>query len=259
MYYQLKNQKYKIEGYNTFYIYEPKERKVDALHYKDRIVQHCICDNYLTPLLEKRLIYDNAATRIGKGTDFARGRLKHFYYDYFNKNKKNDGYLLKCDIHHFFEYINHNKLKESVEFLGFHYKLLPNGKILTRIDSKRRIRFKKKINNKIKEYKKGYIPLNSLNQSINSYIGYFKKGQYSFLKEFINCANGFFKIKNAILIIGEGNTIKKEVKQCKMTLFEGHRFGHLHYTFNNNFKPFFIMIVPKICFSVPKLVPKSIK
>lgn len=113
--YELLNHKYKIQGYNTFYIYEPKERKVDALHYRDRIVQHCICDNYLTPLLEKRLIYDNAATRIGKGTDFARSRLKHFYNDYYNKNKTNDGYVLKCDVHHFFESIDHRKLKELLQ------------------------------------------------------------------------------------------------------------------------------------------------
>jgi len=111
LFYELKYHKYKISGYNTFYIYEPKKRKVDALSYKDRIVQHCLCDNYLTPLLEKRLIYDNAATRINKGTDFARKRLKNFYYDYYNKNKNNNGYVLKCDIHHFFESIDHNILK----------------------------------------------------------------------------------------------------------------------------------------------------
>lgn len=66
----------------------------------------------MTPLFERRLIYDNAATRSGKGTDFARNRLKHFYYDYFNKHKSNKGYVLKCDIHHFFERIDHNVLKE---------------------------------------------------------------------------------------------------------------------------------------------------
>lgn len=102
LYYELKQRKYKINNYTTFYIYEPKKRRVDALHYRDRIVQHCLCDNYLTPFLDKRLIYDNAATRINKGTDFARNRLRKFYYDFYNKNKSNKGYVLKCDIHHFF-------------------------------------------------------------------------------------------------------------------------------------------------------------
>ena len=115
LYFELKYHRYEISSYNTFYIYEPKERRVDALRYRDRIVQHCLCDYYLTPLYDKRLIYDNAATRIGKGTDFARKRLKYFYYDYFNKNKSNKGYVLKCDIHHFFECINHNVLKELLK------------------------------------------------------------------------------------------------------------------------------------------------
>lgn len=112
LYYELKYKKYDISTYKTFYIYEPKLRRVDALKFRDRIVQHCLCDYYLTPLFERRLIYDNAATRIDKGTDFARNRLKHFYYDYFNKHKSNKGYVLKCDIHHFFEQIDHNVLKE---------------------------------------------------------------------------------------------------------------------------------------------------
>lgn len=105
---------YKIDKYNTFYIYEPKERRVDALPYVDRIVQHVVCDNYLMPYLEKRLIYDNAACRIGKGTDFARKRLKHFYTEYFRQHT-NKGYVLKCDIHHFFQSIDHNVLKEIIK------------------------------------------------------------------------------------------------------------------------------------------------
>jgi len=110
---ELKERKYKIQKYHTFFIYEPKKRQVDALSFKDRIVQHCLCDNYIMPILEKRLIYDNAACRVNKGTDFARKRLRKFYHDYYKYNS-NDGYVLKCDIHHFFESINHDKLKELI-------------------------------------------------------------------------------------------------------------------------------------------------
>ena len=114
LFFDLKSGRYKIEGYNTFYITEPKKRRVDALSYKDRIVQHCVCDNYLMPYLEKHLIYDNAATRKGKGTDFARKRLKKFYVDYYNKHKSNVGYVLKCDIHHYFENVDHSILKDLI-------------------------------------------------------------------------------------------------------------------------------------------------
>ena len=102
---------YRIEKYNTFYIYEPKKRRVDALSYRDRIVQHVLCDNYIMPYLEKRLIFDNSACRVGKGTDFARKRLKKFYTEYYRKYK-NKGYVLKCDIHQFFQSIDHEVLKE---------------------------------------------------------------------------------------------------------------------------------------------------
>lgn len=33
------------------------------MYYEDRVVQHCLVDNYLMPLLENRLIYDNGACR----------------------------------------------------------------------------------------------------------------------------------------------------------------------------------------------------
>ena len=121
---ELKYQKYKISSYKTFYISDPKERRVDALSYRDRIVQHCLCDYYLTPLFERKLIFDNAATRPNKGTDFARGRLKHFYNDFYNKHHSNLGYILKCDIYHYFESIDHSVLKEILKKDVLDHKIL---------------------------------------------------------------------------------------------------------------------------------------
>ena len=59
-------------------IHDPKERLIHAPAYRDRVMQHCFCDNILAPVLEKRMIYDNAASRIGKGTHFAINRLSGF-------------------------------------------------------------------------------------------------------------------------------------------------------------------------------------
>lgn len=53
---KLKNKTYEVDNYRTFEIFEPKRREIQALHYRDRIVQHTICDNYLTPFYKKRLI-----------------------------------------------------------------------------------------------------------------------------------------------------------------------------------------------------------
>lgn len=111
LYDRLHDRTYRVSGYNKFTIYEPKKREIQALAYKDRIVQHCLCDNYLYPLLTARFIYDNGACQKGKGTDFAMNRLSDFFRDYYKQNKTNEGYILKADIHHYFPSINHECLK----------------------------------------------------------------------------------------------------------------------------------------------------
>ncbi len=122
---ELIQKRYKVSTYRTFKIYEPKERKVDATPYRDRIVQNCFVENYLFPLLERRLIYDNAACRKGKGTDFARKRLREFMLDSYKKHGQKL-YVLTFDIHHYFESIDHevleNKMRgiiKDIEILAF--------------------------------------------------------------------------------------------------------------------------------------------
>ena len=67
----------------------------------------------LAPILDKKLIYDNSACRIGKGTHFAIGRVSKFLYDFYNKQGAN-GYFLKCDIRKFFDNIDHLVLKQKL-------------------------------------------------------------------------------------------------------------------------------------------------
>lgn len=112
--YQLKNHTYRVSGYHKFIIHDPKTREIQALSYGDRIVQHSLCDNVLGPYLEKRLIYDNAACRVGKGTHFAMNRLSGFMAAYGRKYK-NEGYILKCDIRKYFDSIDHEILKKKIQ------------------------------------------------------------------------------------------------------------------------------------------------
>ena len=109
----LKNGTYKMQNYYNFDIYDPKYRKIHALHYRDRVVQHCLCDEVLAPFLDKRLIYDNAACRVGKGTHFALGRVSSFLHRFYNESKT-DGFFLKCDIRKFFDNIDHEILKKKL-------------------------------------------------------------------------------------------------------------------------------------------------
>ncbi len=114
LYEELKKRTYHISPYRTFYIYEPKKRRVDATTYRDRIVQRCYIDNYLSPLLERHLIYDNAACRKDKGTDFARNRLRKFLLDEY-KHHGHSFYAFSFDIHHYFESIDHEVLKKKMK------------------------------------------------------------------------------------------------------------------------------------------------
>ena len=111
---ELKNGTYRLSGYYHFTIHDPKEREIYALHYRDRIMQHSLCDNLLAPYFETHLIYDNAACRTGKGTLFAMNRLNLFMRKHYREHGT-DGYFLKCDVRKFFDNVDHAVLKKRLE------------------------------------------------------------------------------------------------------------------------------------------------
>ncbi len=111
---ELQDGTYKIGKYNKFTIYDPKEREIQSLPFRDRVVQHCLCDNIVGPFIDKKLIYDNAACRVGKGTHFALKRFKKFLCEHYKKHGA-DGYVLKYDIKHYFPSIDHDVLKQRLK------------------------------------------------------------------------------------------------------------------------------------------------
>lgn len=57
------------------------------------------------------------ASQKNKGLHFGLDRLKGFFTDYWNKHHTAEGWVLKCDVRHFFASINHDKLKEKLKKL----------------------------------------------------------------------------------------------------------------------------------------------
>ncbi|MBQ7976576.1 MAG: RNA-directed DNA polymerase [Clostridia bacterium] len=112
---QLKNKTYKVSGYSEFKVYEPKERIIKTTSFKDKVVQHSICDNVILPRLKDVFIYDNCAGQVGKGTLFGLNRLGE-QMQQFHKRYSFDGYILKCDISKFFYSIPHEQLKDIVSY-----------------------------------------------------------------------------------------------------------------------------------------------
>lgn len=112
---QLKNKTYTISRYNEFKVYEPKERVIQTTSFKDKVVQHSLCDNVLLPKLQNVFIYDNCAGQKNKGTLFGLERLSSQMREFYKKYGIN-GYILKCDISKFFYNISHERLKDMVEY-----------------------------------------------------------------------------------------------------------------------------------------------
>ena len=112
---QLRNKTYTVSPYNTFKVYEPKERIIQTASFKDKVVQHSLCDNVLLPRLQQVFIYDNCAGQKGKGTLFGLDRLREQMLQFYSKYGRN-GYILKCDITKFFYNIAHDPLKDIVHY-----------------------------------------------------------------------------------------------------------------------------------------------
>ena len=107
---ELLNETYKPKMGKEFTILERgKLRKINPPKYEERVVEKCLCDNYLVPLLSKSLIYDCGASLKNKGIHFSKRRIGTHLTQYFKKFG-NKGYVLTLDIHDYFNSINHDVL-----------------------------------------------------------------------------------------------------------------------------------------------------
>jgi len=109
---ELLSRRYKTGSYRMFYVYEPKKRMILSLPFKDRVVQHAIC-NIIEPIFDKRFIYDSYACRGDKGIHRGSARLTQFLRR--ARNKWDKTYCLKCDVKQYFPNINHDVLSDIVK------------------------------------------------------------------------------------------------------------------------------------------------
>lgn len=147
---ELKSGRYIFSPYHTFKVFEPKERDVMANSFRDKVVQHSLCDNIIEARFTPHFILDNYAGQQTKGTDFGLQRLEEFMRSYFFSRKAKadaerkaaglpplpteqgnyaDGWVLKCDIRKYFYSIPHEPLKATVR------KYLDDPDILRIVDT----------------------------------------------------------------------------------------------------------------------------
>lgn len=138
---ELKNKIYQPKPLRKFVVRDPKTRIIHSSIFRDRIVHHSIV-NVIKPIFDKRFIYDSFASRDKKGTHNAVIRFKGFVRkvsengslikNSFNNNSVK-GFVLKADIRHYFDSIDHevlvsiiNRKIKDKEFIWLVWKILNN-------------------------------------------------------------------------------------------------------------------------------------
>ena len=109
----LKNGSYKLSEYREFKVYEPKERIIKSLPYKDRIVQQWYIHEFIMPYIVPRLVSTCSACILGRGTLYAVRKTQ----EYMRKMKKKYGnyYIIKLDIKKYFYNIDRDILYEIMK------------------------------------------------------------------------------------------------------------------------------------------------
>ena len=101
---KLQTKTYKHGGYSTFYVTEPKVRKIEKSRYIDRIVHRWLVDNFLEPSFVPQFINTSYACLKKRGMHKAcldvQKAMRHC------KTIWGEYYILKMDISKYFENIN---------------------------------------------------------------------------------------------------------------------------------------------------------
>lgn len=103
---------YRPRPLQTFILRDPKTRKISKSEFRDKVIHHALC-NIIEPIFEESFIFDSYANRIGKGTLKAIERFCYFSKK-ITKNNTRRVFILKADIRHYFETVNHNILLKTI-------------------------------------------------------------------------------------------------------------------------------------------------
>lgn len=107
--------KFKSKGFVEFDIFERgKIRHIRSVAMEERVVQRCLCDHSLVPMLGRTFIYDNGASLKGKGYSFSVERMCHHLRQHYKKYG-NEGYVLLFDFSKFFDNVSHRITTMALE------------------------------------------------------------------------------------------------------------------------------------------------
>jgi len=111
-YERLQQGKWRSSGFYEFDINERgKLRHIKSVTIGERVVQRCLCDYALVPMLGRTFVYDNAASLQYKGYHFAIRRLCQHLREHYRKHGT-EGYVLLFDFRKFFDNVSHRVCKD---------------------------------------------------------------------------------------------------------------------------------------------------
>ncbi|MFH1121773.1 MAG: reverse transcriptase/maturase family protein [Bacteroidota bacterium] len=113
---------YRTSDYSVFTIYDPKEREIYRLPFRDRIVHHAIM-NIMEPIWNSIFIRHTYSCIKGRGIHDVLRNIKRDL-----KDIENTTYCLKIDIRKFYPSVDHEILKDIIR------KKVKDGKLLKLID-----------------------------------------------------------------------------------------------------------------------------
>lgn len=112
---ELEERTYKTLPGTEFTLHERgKIRHIHGGRMRDRVIRHALCDNVIGPALQPYVIYNNGASQEGKGVDFARRMFERDLHNYWLEHRTNEGYVCFIDLSKFYDNIQHQKAKDSI-------------------------------------------------------------------------------------------------------------------------------------------------
>jgi len=116
----LRAKTYRPSAYCNFYIHEPKQRKISAAPFHDRVVHHALC-RLVEPIFNTRFITHSYANRTDKGTHRAIDQLQRWSQRY--------RYALRVDVVQHFASVDHAILRSKIA------RFIPDEDVLWLIDT----------------------------------------------------------------------------------------------------------------------------
>lgn len=114
---------YRPRPFVQFGILDPKPRTISCADFRDRVVHHAVCA-VVAPCIERRLIADNYACRVGKGSHRALLRAREF--------ARCHRWFLKTDIRRYYDSIDHGILLAKLSRLCREERLFRLFEIIVR-------------------------------------------------------------------------------------------------------------------------------